>query len=55
MPERHEPDDTYEVDVLLDKLINGDLDDYLEAILAAGHARKRARRGVRRAQGLPRA
>ncbi len=54
MPERHEPDEDFEVDVLLDKLLNGDLDEHLEAILAAGHARKRQRRGVRRASGLPR-
>lgn len=34
------------VQALLDGLFNGDLDPYIEAILAAGHSRKRARRGV---------
>lgn len=42
-----------DIDLLLEQLINGDLDEHLEAILAAGHSRKRARRGVRRAHGVP--
>lgn len=33
------------VQALLDGLLAGDLDDYVEAILAAAHTRKRQRRG----------
>jgi len=33
------------VQALLDGLLAGDLDEYVEAILAAGHTRKRQRRG----------
>lgn len=35
------------VQALLDGMLAGDLDEYIEAILAAGHTRKRAKRGER--------
>jgi hypothetical protein len=35
------------VQAVLDALVGGDLDPYVEAILAAGHARKRMLRGER--------
>lgn len=43
------------VEALLDAIALGHLDDQLEAILAAAHGRKRAKRGVRNARGLSRA
>lgn len=42
------------VETLLDDITNGEYDDYLEAILAAAHGRKRAKRGVRHPRGLGR-
>ena len=50
-----EADDTpQEIQVFLDAINDGRADDYLEAILAAGHAHKRTRRGVRLPYGVTR-
>lgn len=43
-----------DVDALLELINEGAYDEHIEAILAAGHARKRTRRGVRRPYGLTR-
>lgn len=43
-----------DIDALLELINDGSYDDHIEAILAAGHARKRERRGVRRPYGVPR-
>lgn len=40
---------------LLVDITNGEYDEYLEAILAAAHSRKRDKRGVRNSRGMPRA
>lgn len=56
----HEPDPIDaacrlpDIDALLELINDGSYDDHIEAILAAGHARKRERRGVRRPYGVPR-
>lgn len=41
-----------DIDALLQLINDGSYDEHLEAILAAGHARKRERRGVRRPYGI---
>lgn len=41
------------LDVLLTNIVSGGCDDELEAILAAAHGRKRARRGVADPYGVP--
>lgn len=41
-----------DIDALLALINDGSYDDHIEAILAAGHARKRERRGIRRPHGL---
>lgn len=43
-----------DIDALLTLINEGAYDDHLEAILAAGHGRKRERRGLRRPYGLTR-
>lgn len=46
--------DRSSLQVLLDQITCGHYDDDLEAILAAAHGRKRAKRGVRNPRGLGR-
>lgn len=45
---------TFALQPFLDAITNGEFDDDLEAILAAAHGRKRAKRGVRNPRGLGR-